>query len=477
MNDDVDNITGMNQNYNDEETTVLYEYYFDYGDEYMYPGYKFERPVYLYLWEILVTLTFLQNLLILSVFLQRKMRNPINVMLSAIAISDSLTGLVTLPTYIMVFQRFDPYIYNSDYVYDYEDMYHDTGDNNTVIYHQTNSSTGSTTTSQNEYIFSPPTKPSSNETLNSSLKFTTIFYDSSTIPPIDGYTLTKDLCRSFMISKYFLSKSFHTISIFLTLFLEIQKYVSMAYPYRYETCFNRYKVVIIYCICAFIFCPLLHSFHLVREKAEGGLCQWEYTGTGCGKDCIYLWIAFIVRHLIPCVTLVIFTILFIKQLRKGEKHFRRVDSSSSQYSRRVSENRRISFVVTTIVVVRLIPEIPFSIFLLFNSIDGTWNHGNKINLETNRIFHMCYEICLVCSFLANFYIYLIFNGSFRRRMYRTYIQPIRKHISNSFSVNEFSSVGPRKTKVQKSRSVTAGMSVEMKSLHSDISEKMIKVVQ
>jgi hypothetical protein len=81
--------------------------------EYMYPGYKFERPVYLYVWETLVILCCVQNILVLSVFMHRKMRNPTNNVLSAIAVSDCLTGLVTLPAYIMVYQKFNLFIANS----------------------------------------------------------------------------------------------------------------------------------------------------------------------------------------------------------------------------------------------------------------------------------------------------------------------------------------------------------------------------
>lgn len=455
-------------------TTAFYDenYLFDYGDdEYMYPGYSFERPVYLYVWEILVVITCLQNVVVLSVFLRRKMRNPTNFILSAIAISDTLTGLVTLPSYIMVFNNYDPL-----QIYSYSDtMVLDVGlaQNGTeslqslgVVQYEnvTNFINKSALVSSNATESSIIT-PNSTELPNTELYL-------STLPPVDGYIVSKTLCRAFMISKYFLSKSFHTISIFLTLFLEIQRYISMAYPYRYETCFNRFRVVKIYCATIFILCPLLHSFHLGSEKAISGVCQWELTESGCATGCIYLWAAFSLRHFIPSFTMLIFTTLFIRQLKIGEKKFRRMDSDSSQVSKRVQENRRISFVVTSIVVVRLIPEIPYSIFLLYNSVDKTVNEGNGIDIEINRIFQLTYEIALVVSFITNFYIYIIFNKYFRKRLYLTFIAPVGRTIESSLRIYEFASSSPTRRSTKREESLKHGVNNELKILNTGVSKKL-----
>jgi hypothetical protein len=200
---------------------------FDYGDVFMYPGYSFERPVYLYVWEILVLLTLLQNILIVLVLMQKKMRNPTNIVLSAIAISDSLTGLVTLPTYIMVFQRYDPLDYDEEYINQPLDYENGSSFNIGNSYNESSTTTpfdGTYLVNNLTGTLSPVTFSNSTEPSN----------HASAFAPVDGYTLTKTLCQNFMISKYFLSKSFHTVSIFLTLFLEIQRYVAMAHPYTYD---------------------------------------------------------------------------------------------------------------------------------------------------------------------------------------------------------------------------------------------------
>ncbi|XP_060579358.1 uncharacterized protein LOC132736275 [Ruditapes philippinarum] len=373
----------LNQSYED--------YDYDYKDIYMYPGYSFERPVYLYIWEILVIFVFLVNIIVIMVLLSRKMRNATNMILAAIAVSDSLTGLVTLPSYIMVYMRYDPLPenYGDQGNYSYNDY--------TPIY------LGNDTTYGNDYYGSQMAQ--------------------------DGYSLSKNLCNGFMISKYFLSKSFHTISIFLTLFLGIQRYVSVAYPFKSHFLFSEGKTLI-WCGVIFAVSPVLHSYHLGSNKAVGGLCQWELAESGCGAGCIYLWFAFFLRHLIPCVTLFVFTGLFIRHLHLGERNLRRMDSTASQLSRRVVENRRISIIVTAIVIVFLVPEIPYGIFLLYNAMQKTLDNGKGIKLESNRAIHMSYELLLVVSFHANFYIYTILNRRFRKCLYRTFIKPVQRYVGD-----------------------------------------------
>jgi hypothetical protein len=411
---------------------------YSYGDVYMYPGYDFERALYLYIWEIMVIVTSLFNFVVISVLLRRKMRNATNIILVAIAVSDSLTGIVTLPTYIMVFQRFDPLEYNHDY----------------------NTNSNGTTNSSSYYpdysIYSAHTEAQE---------------------PVDGYILTEDLCNGFMITKYFLSKSFHTVSIFLTLFLGIQRYVSVAFPYKSQFLFNIKRTLVI-CVVIFVLSPLLHSYHLGSNKAKDGLCQWELQEHGCGGVCIYLWIAFFIRHFLPCLTLVVFSVLFISQLRVGEESLRRMDSNRSQISRRVEENRRISIIVTCIVIVFLIPEIPYGVFLLYNAIDKAANDGKGIDLETNRAISMAYEISLVLSFHANFYIYTVFNRRFRKVLYRTVVKPVRRFVGDPrrLSITKTSSTShqgsTRKTTMTNSKTIDSKIQLDTNWLRCDNSEKM-----
>ncbi|XP_045161311.2 uncharacterized protein LOC123526285 [Mercenaria mercenaria] len=435
---------------------------FDYGDNYIYAAYTFEKPFYLYVWEFLVILTFLVNLVVISVLLRRKVRNATNIVLAAIAISDSLTGLVTLPSYIMVYLKYVP-PYGD---YDYSTSYTSSEQSTTSQYESGGYTSYYFYDDDYDYSTNYTSSEQSSTTQYESGGNTSYFFynDTQTPEPVGACELTKDLCNGYMISKYFLSKSFHSMSIFLTLFLAIQRYISIRYPYRSQLLLNLPKTIIC-CVAVVLISPLLHVYHLLGERAFDGKCQWELTEKGCEGGCVYLFITFFIRHLIPCVVLVILTTLFILQLRSGERNLCRMDSSKSQISRRKEENRRISIIVTAVVLVFLIPEIPYGILLLYNAIDKATNQGQGMNLETNRALHLVYELLLVLSFHANFYVYTFFNRRFRKTLFRTYLNPVRRFLGDTdrLSVSTTSSVS-RRTSNRKTDTGSAITKIEMHSM-------------
>ncbi|XP_053379810.1 uncharacterized protein LOC128548573 [Mercenaria mercenaria] len=461
---------------NDINNSMSYNYsdYYDYGDEYIYPGYPFERPMYLYIWETLVILTFLVNIVVVSILLRKKMRSATNLILAAIAISDTLTGLITLPTYIMVYQNYDP-LPDSHYMYnDYNSGNITTNDSTSLSMDRdtrdmlSNQDLGvSTSSAENQtmsFVSSNPLYDGTTEIPRYNLH--------PTHPPLDGYILTKDLCRGFMISKYFLSKMFHTVSIFLTLFLGIQRYVSVAFPFKSQSIFTV-KKTIIFCVVISVISPVLHVYHLATDKAEDGLCQWTLGEEGCGGDCIYLWVLFFVRHLVPCVSLTTFTILFIKHLRLGTRNLRRIDSNASQVLKRKEENRRISIIVTAIVIVFLIPEIPYGIFLLYSAVQKTVIKEKYFHLETNRAIHMAYEILLVLTFNANFYIYTFLNKKFRKCLYRTYIKPMQRLVGDTrrLSISRTSTISKMATR--KTDCSSSQGAIELKAMQTSSSDRSV----
>ena len=160
--------------------------------------------------------------------MRRNMRNATQLLLVAIAISDSLTGLVTLPTYIFVYSHYEP------------------GGKDTK----------------------------------------------------DAYVVEKEWCNTFMISKFFLSKWFHTVSIWLTLFLEIRRFILVILPFKAKILITKKKTVW-YVTAIFILSPVLHIYHLVHPKAdEYDMYQWALTDKWAS---VYLWATLLLMHLIPCI--------------------------------------------------------------------------------------------------------------------------------------------------------------------------------
>ena len=153
-------------NITDDYKFEEYEYEEYEYEDFLYQGYSFESIIYLYIWNILVVLVTLANVLVILILFRRNLRSSTNIVLIAIAVAETLTVLVTLPTYI-------------------------------YTYHQ----------------------------------------DSGDIDDTTTYVLSKDWCNAFMISKFFLSKSFHTVSIWLHCFLGFQRFVSIQFPFRAQYSF------------------------------------------------------------------------------------------------------------------------------------------------------------------------------------------------------------------------------------------------
>ena len=329
----MEHIPGNLESYNED----TYEY-----DEFIYEGFDFERPIYAYIWEILVIITTLFNIAVVIVFIRKRMRSIVHSVLVVIAISDTLTGLVTLPTYIHVYSHYEP------------------GNGHSK----------------------------------------------------EAYILDKDWCNAFMVSKFFLSKWLHTVSIWLTVFLALHRFVCVVLPTKVNIIFTV-KTTLICIVVIVIVSPILHIYHLLDSKADvtHGMCQWIF------KDewgIAYLWTTLILMHILPCLLLVIFTILMIWCLCSSplQVNSRKNKHSSSASMRLHKRNRNLTILVSVIVVIFLIPEVPYGIYSLYTVLRRQYGM-DVLALHTNRAFHAAYELLLVLSFHANFWVYAVLNKKFR----------------------------------------------------------------
>ena len=325
--------------------------YYDGYDEvkhiYYYHGFDFERPVFLYIWVVLIILTTLANILVMIVLRRRNMRNATNTILIAVAMSDSLTGLVTLPVTIHAYNQYEE------------------GD----------------------------------------------------------LALSKQWCEAFLLIRYFINRGFHTMSIWLTVVLGFQRLISVSFPFRAQRIFTIRNTLIIILVVVFL-SPFLHIYHAFDRKAidaeDGNYCAWKVEDP-CRESCAYFWFTIILMHFVPCLLLVIFTVAMVMMMNDATKKMRdsHMISNKANLERRHQESKRISCIVIAVVIVFLIPEIPYGIFLL---VQVSLTHAKKdlLELKTSRLIICAYEILLVLSFHANFWIYLIMNRRFRRGLHRTF---------------------------------------------------------
>jgi len=336
----------------------LYDYFdlANYGDythpeydDHYYEIFDFEAVIYGYLWPIIVIFTACCNLLVIGGFLRERMRNPTTLILVFIAVSDSLTGLVTLPATFYVF------------------------------------------TDQRSF-------------------------------------LSANWCNVTMITRLYISRAFHTASIWQTVLLAAHRMLQVRYPGLAEKiCTTRKTLAAVAGIYVFSF--LLHVFHAFDIKADQGMCQWELKKP-CGWACVYIWASLILVHVIPSILLSGLALRMWRSLSTINHN-----SPDTTTRRTRQQSRKITLVVIAIVVIFLIPELPFGIFYLMTMI---FKHtkNNILPLRTNRILHATYEVALVVSFHLNFWVYCVLYRDFRACLIKVLKRFPCRFLSSSHSQDE-----------------------------------------
>ena len=319
--------------------------------QFVYKGYYFEHVSYLYIWPVIVIVTSILNALVVLVLAHRRMRNATNVILIALAITDTLTGLVMVPVFLLAYW------------------------------------------------------PTNNVDLH----------------------FSKVWCETFMLMKYFVARSLHTMSIWLTVLLGAQRLVSVAFPFRANCLFSVHKTLI-YIILLILLSPVMHLYHVFDTKTSTvGLCRWEMPRSGCAGGCVYIWLMTVLMHVAPSVILIALTVGMVAIMNKATQIMKksRMIPNEEKINKRALESRRISAIVVTVVIVFLIPEVPHMIFLIvFMSRHHT---DASTSLHTNRTVTCVYELLVICTFNANFWIYLAMNRKFRERLRllsRAFVDPV-----------------------------------------------------
>lgn len=303
------------------------EDYYGYDDyeyvDHIYHIFDFEVPIYGYIWPALVIFTTCCNGLVIGSFLRKRMRNATNLILVFIAVSDSLTGLVTLPATFHIYTE-------------------------------------------------------------------------------GNFILTKDWCETAMITRLYISRAFHTVSVLETLLLGVYRFLQIRYPDKARTCCTVPRTVFAL-VLIYLFSFSLHVYHAFDIKAAFGMCQWTIKEP-CGWTCVYIWLTLLLCHLLPSLILVILAINMVKAVNDVTRQ--------SQVNKRQQNQRNITIVVILIVVIFLVPELPYGIFYL---ITVSLRHAGKriFPLQTNRLIHCIYEILLMISFHLNFWVYCVMIRSFR----------------------------------------------------------------
>ena len=215
-------------------------------------------------------------------------------------------------------------------------------------------------------------------------------------------------CYTYMHTRLYISQVFHTISIWQTVILGVQRYFCVCHQFTASRWCSFWKTFVAI-VCVSITAFAVHVYHLLDEKTDFKDCKWV-TETPCVASCIYIWICIAFMHLSPCVALIYLTVRTLQGLRKAGRRVSNMMSGTS--GKRMSRDKLITITAALIVIVFLIPELPYCVYRLVFVINK--HNGTSLDSEDNHIFLAVYEIALIVSFHCNFWIYCIIMRDFRQ---------------------------------------------------------------
>ena len=288
--------------------------------------------------------------------------------------------------------------------------------------------------------------------------------------------LSEEWCQAYMYMRLYFSRVLHTVSIWQTVLLGMQRYICVCHPFISGRLCTFWKTFVAICVI-YAMAFTLHIYHLVDNKLGHNQCRWK-TENPCMQSCVYIWFCVALMHFVPCTTLMYMT---SKTLRGLSKARRRISSMVPGVpSQRSARDKVITVTATLVVIVFLIPEFPYCVYRLAFVIKK--HAGDPFKIFDNHVFLCAYELILIISFHCNFWIYCVMMRDFRQALKRLATCGILKRGMSrlrSFSRSSRSSVsGSVMTTVSRTSSVASRHRIlsNMTSIHSVHSETAHAVV-
>lgn len=288
--------------------------------------------------------------------------------------------------------------------------------------------------------------------------------------------LSEEWCNGYMYMRLYFSRVLHTVSIWQTVLLGIQRYMCVCHPFFSGRCCTFWKTFVAICMM-YVMAFVLHTYHLTDNKLGHTQCRWK-TEEPCTISCVYIWFCVSLMHSVPCMTLIYLT---VKTLRGLAKARRRVSSMvPGMPSQRSARDRVITVTATLVVIVFLIPEMPYCVYRTAFVIKKHLN--DPFTTFQNHVLLCVYEYVLIVSFHCNFWIYCIMMRDFRRAIKQLTICGVLKRGMSrlrSFSRSSRSSVsGSVVTTVSRTSSIASRHRIlsnmtSVHSVHSDVTHAVV----
>jgi len=307
----------------------------------------------------IIIFTTILNTFIVYILTRPNMRSSVNIILTALAISDTLTGLTALPYYF--------YFYSM----------------------------------KQEQTFVPY-----------------------------SWCYIQKLCSGI------LPTIFHTISVWLTFTLAIQRYIYLCHSLKAKrlcTVRRMSKVVVTVAIFSFIFhSPRLFDSSFIKVSlysAENNIkvqtCvevfqEWsEYTKNIFYP--VYYWLRLTTIHLFPTIGLIILNTILIVVIRSTQQRRRRLilQNRHSEW-RRVKDTNCSTILLVVVITTFIIVEVPMGVFMLLTVLQNQYD-VKIMTLSENlqELVSTVFNFIVLMSYPLNFCIYVSMSKQFRSHFIKT----------------------------------------------------------
>lgn len=315
---------------------------------------SYRRVIFGYCLPSLIAVTAILNSIVFIVLTKSHMKSSVNVMLAALAVSDTLKGLSALPYYV--------YLYSID----------------------------------RKHSFIP-------------------------FP----WCYIQKLCSGI------LPTMFHTISIWLTFTLAIQRYIYLCHSLRAKklcTIQRTAHTVVGLCLCSFIMhSPRLFDSSFVKVRIDLGT-EFGYVDT-CVEMMqqwamdiqhiyypVYYWTRLIVIQIIPSIGLVVLNFVLIHVMRTANRRRRLLilQNRSSEW-KRVRETNCTTLMLVVVVSIFLLVELPLGMLMLLCMLQSAFSY-DLITEEYQNMLTVLFNCLVLLSYPVNFFIYVAMSKKFRREV-------------------------------------------------------------
>lgn len=272
---------------------------------------------------------------------------------------------------------------------------------------------------------------------------------------------------------------FHTISVWLTLSLAIQRYIYVCHSLHAKTLCTVNKMARVTVTITILSC-LLHAPRLFDSSFVKVVVHTEENGQdvdGCVEILktwaykyqdtyypIYYWIRLIAVQIIPTIGLTFLNMILIAVIRTSSARRRHlILQNRTREWRKIRDTNITTLLLVVVITVFIMVEAPMGILMLCAILKNQYGHQIAyLDQEMQKILTTIFNFLILLSYPLNFIIYVSMSKQFR------------SHFLTSFRKTSFSKISSGKSLQTYSREKSSSSVELMKSIFTVTAVPLIK---